>query len=219
MQGGIQEAMPPEYGSMPELRPEDYIKLDKTRVVVVRDHDGNPAVDPKGQVLKTHAYSTIEASERTPEDPHFKVRYMLDGLPFDVNGDLVPDDGKRSPWDGLNSEGKKVTYHPLWTDAMRNIVKKKMRRIMEGIRSKAPADDDIEEDFLARETESDTINVPEWLKGKLNYPFHLVQPAVRRRWGLSLGSVAEVVRALVLEEKVVDQTEVAEHFKRYLIGA
>jgi hypothetical protein len=219
MQTSIQEAMPPEYGAPPELRPEDHIRLDKTRVTFVRHPDGEVAVDPKGQVIKTLAFSSVHSSERTPQDPYFNVSYMQDGLPFDGNGNLVSDDRRMEPFVGPGPDGKPITYQPLYTKAMRQIVEKKMRRIKAGVMSKAPSDDDIEEDVYAREAESDTINVPGWLMGHVDYPFFMVNQAIKRRWGASMTSVPEAVRFLVFDVNppVVIKEKVADKYQRCLM--
>jgi len=218
MQGSIQEALPPDYetASAP-LNPQDYIRLDTTRVTFVRNSDGSIAIDPKGQQIRTHAYSTIEASERTPEDPFFLVRFIQDSLPFDANGNLVPDDGRRTTFVAPGPEGKPITYHPLWTDAMRKVLDKKMKRINAAARTKAPAEDDIEDDVNAREVESELVNPKDWLMGDAEYPFFLVQAAVKKRWGVSLRDAAEIVRFLVLEEQLIGKDDVAPKFKRYLV--
>ncbi len=220
MQTSIQEAMPPGHGApQPEPKPEDHIRLDRTRVTYVRNSDKEIAVDPKGQVIKTSAFSEIHASERTPQDPHFRVSFMQDGLPFDSNGNLVPDDGKMEPFVGLGVDGKPVTYYPLYTKAMRQIVEKKMKRIKSGLVSKAPSDDDVEEDVYAREVESEAVNIPDWLMGDIDYPFFMVNQAIKRRWGASMTSVPEAVRFLVFDVNppVVLKERVADKYQRCLV--
>src|SRR5882672_5805467 len=216
-----QEAMPPEYGAPhpAALRPEDHIRLDKTRVTFVKNSDGSIAIDPKGNHIRTGAYSTVEASERTPDDPHFNVRYMQDGLPFDANGNLVPDDGKTGPYQGMGPDGKMQTYRYLYDATTRKIVEKKMRRIVDGIRSKAPAEDDLEDDISAREIESDLVNVPEWAAGRASYLFHLVHAAVKKRWNVSLKDTAEIIRFLVLDDTGPHfaKEDIAAHFQRFLV--
>jgi hypothetical protein len=51
-------------------------------------------------------------------------------LPFDVNGELVPDTGQDEPIVGINSEGKPHKYAPLWTPVMRQYLAAKKNRLV-----------------------------------------------------------------------------------------
>lgn len=218
MQSTVQEAMPPEFSSAPapELRPEDHIRLDKTRMTYVRDGTGAQAVSPEGKVIKVQDYSEVYGSERQPHDPWANVAFVQDGLPFDINGELVPDDGKTQPFQGMGPDGKLITYAPLYTKKMRDTVEKKMRRIKAGMKSKTPAPD---EDQYEDDTNSPVqINVTDWLMGDAEYPFFLIQHAVKERYSAGLTSVAEIVRFLIIEQKVMKRELVADKFQRYLLA-
>lgn len=216
MQTGIHEKLPPPPPNpATALDPCDYIRLDLTRVTHVKA-EGDIAVDPKGQVLKTGAYSTIHASERTPEDPWFSVVYMQDDLPFDANGNLVKDDNRTAPFQGMGPDGKPITYHPLWTDAMRKTRDRKMRKIIEMQKSKSTVADDEPEDAEIEEIRSDAVNINDWLMGDMDYRWELVQRAIKRRFSVSLPSVSEGVRFLVYEAKIMARENIADKYKRYL---
>jgi hypothetical protein len=213
----IQETMPPAPDAyVPAADPRDYIRLDRTRVTYVRSADGSVAISPTGQVLKTESFSTIHSSERTPDDPWFSVVYVQDGLPFDSEGYLVPDDGRTQPFNGAGPDGKPMAFRPLYSREMRATVDKKMRRILASLRSRTPIEDDGE-DLNTHEVASD-VSIMDWLMGDADYPFHQIQPAVKRRWGASLPNIAEVVRFLVLEMNVIPKEQVADYYKRYLLA-
>jgi hypothetical protein len=71
---------------------------------------------------------------------------------------------------------------------------------------------------MVRETEADRVSLPDWLRGQVEIPFHLLQQAVKRRYNYALTTTEEIVRTLVIEVKLVQRDNVAAHLRRFLVG-
>lgn len=198
----------------PEVRPEDVIRLDRTRTTT--------GLDPWGKTMRIPDYSTVHG-DRREDDPHVRVVYMQDGLPFDGEGRLVPDDGRTGPWtvDAEASDGKpiKINYRPLYDAAMRAKVKKKMDRLARTIKSAAPSADDLAEDIQEREAASDAINLTDWLQGDAECPPYMVYAAIKKRYGMSVTSIEAAVRFLIMDEQVMHGSQVRQEFQRHLRNA
>lgn len=159
--------------------------------------------------------------ERTPEDPHYHVAWFQGGLlrkkmvllPFDSQGNLVPDDKKEGSWKGLNVEEKPVTYYPLWTQDMRDYLAMKEKRA-EAVAARPEEEDDVE--TLSTEELSDEVNFGAWLRGQAKYEWPLLQAAAKKRYGRTFSSKKQLVEDLVIDEKVVPEAEVAADLKKYL---
>lgn len=198
-----------ENGETVELRPQDVIKLDKTRTVSA------PGPGTTGPV-RIPDFSTVHG-DRRPDDPHYAVSYMQDGLPFDNEGNLVPDDGKTEAYAGLPDENNKpVIYRPLYSKAMREKVKRRMERHIALMKIAPPTVGDLHEDVNARDEASEGVNLPLWLRGEAEYQPFMVYAAIKQRYGRNVGSLAPAVRLLVEEENVVVAGALREDFKRYL---
>ena len=143
-------------------------------------------------------------------------------LPFDAQDNLVPDDGKTKPWEGLNSEGKVVTFHPLYDADMRALLKRKLGAIANpAAEAKAKAEEAAEaekeaEQKQAAEDALDDINLAGWLRGEDTYTLDKVRQAVKKRYHLDHPKISELVIALVLDEKLVPEDQVCAALKRHL---
>ena len=191
-----------------ETRPEDLIRLDRTRT------RSGPGPGTTGSV-RIPDYSTVHG-DRRPDDPHYRVSYFQDGLPFDNEGKLVPDDGKTESWEVKGSDGKPIVYSPLYDKAMRERLAKKIKRVMKGFKSAPPSDSDLAEDIDEREEEADEVNLPFWLDGQSDYQPFMVFAALKKRYGVSVHSVAEAVRFLILEKTVMPKELVRPELRRHL---
>lgn len=160
--------------------------------------------------------------ERTTEDPYYHVAWFQGGqlkkgkivlLPFDAQGNLVPDDKKEGSWKGTNVEDKPVTYYPLWTQDMRDYLAMKEKRA-EAVAARTEEEDDVEN--LSTEELSEEVNFGAWLRGQAKYEWPLIQAAAKKRFGRIFNSKKQLVEDLVIDEKVVPEAEVAAEFKKYL---
>lgn len=166
--------------------------------------------------------------ERTPDDPHYKVHFWqgtrvgkdIISLPFDAHGVLVPDDGKSESWEAHDNENKVVVFHPLYTQAMRDLVKRKLERMTNANVKPTAAEIEaaaIEEDqdAQARDTSED-VNLASWLRGEARYEWNEIKAAAKRRYSKNYTGKRELVVDLVLDEKVVGEGEVCAELKAYI---
>jgi hypothetical protein len=155
-----------------------------------------------------------------PDDPHYRVKYwqgQLVGkdmvlLPFDANGELVPDDGKGGPWQALNSDGKPCTHYPLWNKAMRDLVERKKKRQEKVMASP----EETEEEDETTEQLSDEVNFVSWLKGQAQYDWPILQVAGKKRYSIMWMSKKQMVIDLVLDHGVVSEDQLAPAFFKML---
>src|SRR6185436_19290664 len=83
--------------------------------------------------------------ERTPDDPHYRVCFWQGRkvgdkmvlLPFDAKGEIVPDDGRRDAFTGINVEAKPVTHQPLYNDDMRKLAERLTKGLVTGAKTSA----------------------------------------------------------------------------------
>jgi hypothetical protein len=169
---------------------------------------------------KSRYYSETHG-DRQPGDPHYHVHYTQDGLPFDGSGILVPDDGKREPWIvGLETdEGKiiNVKHHPLYTDAMREKVNKRIDRITKfksGAVSKIETDD--EEDRVDEKPSVDEVDFGAWLRGEMDYETFILFPAWAKRKGRKHTKLRDLVEDLVRDERIIPEEEVSPRLRGLL---
>jgi hypothetical protein len=163
--------------------------------------------------------------ERTPEDPHYHVHYWQGGkvgnaivlLPFDANGLLVPDDGRKEPFMGMGSDSKPVEYRPLYNQAMRDMLERRMKRL-----AVPAAAADAETDETPGEGEpgdmpgNDGVNLESWLRGEAQYQPHQIKSAFKERYHRNVQKVSEIVVELVLDEKLVGEDEVCPALAKHL---
>lgn len=167
--------------------------------------------------------------ERTPEDPHFKVHYWQAFkvgkkkvlLPFDSRGELVEDDGRTEPWQGI-VEGRPVTFFPLYTQEMRDLVARLSEKLKGGKNGAASRDADEEseeEDAPVGPTPSDDVdyvNFVSWLRGEVKYEPHLLFKAARARYHKNYTDIRQLVEDLVIDEKLVPEEALSPRLARYL---
>lgn len=159
--------------------------------------------------------------DRTPDDPHYRVCYMQGGLlgkemvllPFDANGDLVPDDGKKAPWMGLNSEGKPVQFHPLWNEKMRAYLEKKEKRLA-ALEAKVASDEPDEDEI--QDSLADEINLAGWLRTNKKYDWSLLVAKCKKEYGRIFTSKREMVIELVIDQKILPEHDVHPELSKHL---
>lgn len=139
--------------------------------------------------------------DRLPNDPHYHVAFIQDTLPFDVDNVLVPDDGKREPWTTIIDK-ETIVHSPLYTDAMRAKVARKLERLAKGL----PA---IEEAAEEEEEEEDDVNLAMWLRGEVEYQDQELYAAAKKRYSVNYSKRAQLVVDLVYDHKLVAEDDVA----------
>jgi hypothetical protein len=164
-----------------------------------------------------------------PDDPHYLVAFwqgdyvrVLDRrtkrptkamvlLPFDAQGELVPDDGKKEPWQGKDSDGKPVTHYPLWNDNMRALHEKKLKELA---RRKEEGEDEPESDL---NWTSGRVNWLGWLTGTQKYTWPVLVVAGKKTFNMDYTSKRQLVEDLVKERGLVKPERLAPDLAK-LIG-
>lgn len=180
------------------------------------DMNTSVPVIPAVRLDKTRPFSTCHG-DRVPEDPMYRVAYFQGGklgknvisLPFDSEGELVEDDRKTAPWNGLNSEGKTTTYYPLWNDKMRQFLAAKQKKLAE----RQEEEDELVED---QGDPSATVDLVKWLKGEATYNWPELVVACKKKHGLNLNSKAQMVTDLVIDLNLVRENELAPNLAKLL---
>ena len=169
-------------------------------------------------------YST-NSGDMTPDDPLYRVAYfqgrkvksqktkkmIMVLLPFDAQGDLVPDDKRQTPFIGIGPDGKPTSYHPLWDDDMRHLLAK----LEEEARERAEGDGDDEAD-VDMDWVTDRVDFVGFLTGAASYEWSVVQAAAKKRFSSVYGSKRDLVVDLVVERKVVSPERVSPALAKYL---
>jgi hypothetical protein len=168
--------------------------------------------------------------DMTPIDPHYKVAFTQGGkmggktivLPFDVHGDLIPDDGRTEPFQGLNSDGKQITYQPLYDANMRAYLKAKLNRAA-AVAAKQPDPNELEEDDEDKGLDGldggdeDEVNFAAWLKGEARYQPQVLRQAAKRRFSINYQKIVpDLVVDLVRDHNIVSEDELCSQFKEVL---
>lgn len=173
-------------------------------------------VVPVVRLDKSRPFGTCHG-DRVPEDPHYRVAFWQGGkigketitLPFDSNGELVPDDNRDGPWKGTNSEEKPVTYYPLWTAKMRKFLELKLKKLAE----RQADEEEIEED------EGDataSVDLAAWLRGEAEYNWPLLVETCKKKHGINFGSKAQMVTDLVIDMSLVKEEELSAKHRKML---
>lgn len=164
---------------------------------------------------RSKAYSEV-TGERHHDDPHYGVAYMQGMLPFNVNEMLIPpSDERREPWMGVDLENKPVKYHPLYTPKMREILTRKLDRIMRSYTS--PQYDDV--DPTERGPDTDLVNLTMWLKGTVEYGDRQIMDAVGTIYQKRMRDMKDVVDFLVFDKRIVHLSQVGPARMMYLKAA
>lgn len=188
---------------------------------------------PAIKLDKTKPYSECRG-ERTPDDPHYHVHFYQGGtmsgkkvlLPFDAHGDLVADDGRREPYQGVgfDNQGRQATvnYQPLWTDEMRAYAEAKNRKMKAAASDAGPSideDGEKEDEIVNLVLLADEVNFAAWLRGEAKYRGELLRRAAKQRFSRTYSgsnAMAEMVTELVLDERLVPEDQVCPELARYL---
>lgn len=163
-----------------------------------------PTVKPKKlpaiRLDRSKPYSEVRG-DRLPNDPHYHVAAMQDGLPFTTDGILVADDGKTEPWTTIIDK-ETIVHFPLYTPDMRAKVLRKLERITRGL----PA---IEEPTAEEQEEEDDVNLAMWLRGEVDYTDQELYAAAKKRFSINYTKRAQLVVDLVYDHKVVAEDELS----------
>jgi len=161
---------------------------------------------------KSKKFSTIHG-ERMPDDPQYKVHYCQDDLPFDSQGNLIPDDWgdnmKEVYIEGEDGSKRRVIYKPLYNKAMRDKVAKKLARLKKG-QAKLDEKDEVQimEEDESRDQASEDVNLEAYLKGKMVYPAFMIFAAYQKRFHKKTHRLRDVVADLVYDERIIPEAEV-----------
>ena len=161
-------------------------------------------VAPRLRMDRSKDFSTIHG-ERTPGDPHARVHFFQDGLPFDSQGFYL--DGFLD--DSSDPEGK-----------LRALVERRLRKL-EGQPLPADADAEALDEQVAKAgakggAGQDDVNLEAWARGEAQYIFGEVRAAIKKRFGQVVKDQKVAIELLALDEKVVPEDQIAPAFKQLL---
>jgi hypothetical protein len=183
--------------------------------------------EPVIRLDRSKAYSECHG-ERTPDDPHHGVHYWQGGrlgehivlLPFDAQGELVPDDGRTEDYQGagFDPQGKAavVKYKPLYDDKMRRYLAAKVKRMKEAVAPLTAPADEITEDLAAPGDVADEVNFVSWLRGEVQYQPHILRKAAKARYSKNYSKIGDIVVDLVLDEQIVGEDHVCDALRIHL---
>lgn len=178
-----------------------------------------PASMPVIRLDKSKKFATTHG-ECTPDDPHYLVRFKQGGLPFDVNGLLIPPDPdpeRQKPWESI-VEGNKVIFRPLYdADTLKKLQARIDRLKKAAAAAPAPDEDDdaTKEERDQRSQDVDDVNLESWLRGEIRYEPGLIYAACQKK-GRKHTSLRSVVEDLVLDEGLVPLDKVAAYLKKLI---
>lgn len=160
--------------------------------------------------------------ERAPDDPHYRVHFWQGRmvgremvlLPFDSQGELVPDDNKTEFWDGKDTEGKPVRHFPLYNKPMRDLLDR-MKKRQTAVADKAETVDELELQDNP-DTASEDVNFVSYLRGEARYEWPLLQAAAKKRFHRIFQSKKQMIEDLVMDEKIVTEAELSPEFVKLL---
>ena len=160
---------------------------------------------------KSKPYSTIHG-ERQPDDPHYLVHFQQDGLPFDVHGRLIEDDGKRQSFSGVDADGKTVQHKPLYDDKRAEKARRKLDRLNRA--STAPVEEtDADDDPAAAAAEkaeaAESVNFESWLRGEVRYEHWQLVAAFEARFSRKTQKESDMVIEMVGDDHLVPEDELA----------
>lgn len=166
---------------------------------------------PEIKLDRSKRFSTVHG-DRTPNDPHYAVHFWQAGLPFDVNGNLVPDDsGKELVTDDTFDDGRVIRYKHLWNDAMRTLRDRRTARI-----GKLQADAEEAAELQEREDLTSDVNLEAWAKGEVQYLSAVLFNAAKARFGKHYTTQAQLLHDLIYEEELIREEEVPDNMRAML---
>lgn len=160
---------------------------------------------PPIRLDRSKPYGTVHG-ERGPDDPHYGVHFMQGGLPFDAQGVLVPDDGRKESYPGI-VDGKPLMHQPLYNKAMREALERRIGRILR-LQKQAEVEQRSEEPVEAPVDPSEDVNFESYLRGEADYPFFALKQAYERRFGKKQARLRSIIEDLVYEEKLIPEGQV-----------
>lgn len=178
------------------------------------DRPARPA--PVLRLDKTKKFSTVHG-ERQPDDPHYKVHFWQDDLPFDANGRLIQDDGLRQPRNGLDAENKPVVHRPLYDDKRAAKAKGKLDRLTRSSAmpvEETSAEEDPEAAAAEQAAAAEAVNFESWLRGEVEYEPWQLNAAYEKRFSRKAHKVFDMVIELVIDEKIVPEEELTPRFQK-----
>lgn len=104
--------------------------------------------------------------------------------------------------DGLPFDGAGNLVEKALDEAGRKTVERKLKEI-----AKKPADAEPEV------VDPANVNLEQWLRGTVRYPYHIVQNAIRDRYHRTITNFAEAVEFLVIEQRLVPEEEIAKEHR------
>lgn len=173
--------------------------------------------EPVIRLDQSRPFSEIRG-DRRPQDPHYMCHFQQGGLFFDAKGVLVPDDGRRNMTtiEFVNENGvlMRETFPPLYTDEMRAKVAKRLARLKGKDKAPGPEEGAAEDEDAA--PEKPEVDLTAWLRGETDYPQAELYAACAARYSRKHTSIRSLVEDLVLDEKLVDESELPSHLARLL---
>lgn len=160
--------------------------------------------NPVIRMDKSKRFSEVRG-ERRPNDPHYGVHFMQNGLPFDAGGILMRDDGKTKPWEELDPDGKKVEHHPLYSPDMREKVERMKARMQKNAPAQEPEEVNEHSDQEEREAAADEVNIESWLRGEIEYEPWMLYAAVKKRFSRNHTKLRDLVVDMVEDERLVPE--------------
>lgn len=165
-------------------------------------------VTPHVRMDKSKTFSTVHG-DRAPGDPHRDIHFFQDQLPFDAHGMLV-----EGYFDDQNDKGGKL----------RALIERRLKKL-----STKPAvevadiggdDDDYEDDgevsTAPERDDPNEVNLESWLRGEAQYQFYAIRAAIQKRYSVVVKDQRAAIEALVLDERIVPEGEIASRFKNLL---
>lgn len=156
---------------------------------------------------RTRHYATVHG-DRTREDPMHGVFFFQNDLPFDAQGNLIPiPEEMEKPFKGLDVDGKETLYSPLWTQARRDKLKTKQKRVK---KAQEEAEQEVlnQEEMEAPADPTEDVNLESWLLGEAQYPFYMLARATLQRFHVKVHTMRALVECLVMDEKIVAEPDV-----------
>jgi hypothetical protein len=170
--------------------------------------DSNPIIL---RLDRSKKYATVHG-DRNLDDPHACVAYMQDGLPYDAEGVLVPDNGATEARDVV-IDNARVRFFPLYTDEMRAKRDRKIERIEQGLPKEEVTELDATDD---QEEASEDVNLESWLRGEVRYPPFMIFAACKRRYSKSYSKFRDVIEDLVFDQKIVPEDQLSPDLLRHI---
>jgi hypothetical protein len=184
-----------------EVAKKEPIKITLNELKPFSENRGDMQPDDPCYIV---AYFQGEDIRVTRKGKPTKIRVLL---PFDAQGELVPDDGRTGTWAGKDAEGKVVTHRPLWNDDMRALLTKKQKEAQEN------AEEGVSETQTDIDWASGRVNWMGWLSGQEKYPWEVIVVAGKKTFGKSYMNKRDIVEDLIVERKIMSADRLSQELK------